>query len=825
MFSYQRKFFEPTAPCDLKTFRELTACDYVCSRINSIRKLKALDNASSRAQADQLKRQLPAFIFQARFDETLSASGKPGLWRKNAASRLTGLCMLDIDHVDDPVAKFKSWPEHAFDERQPSPIMLVYVTPSGHGLKVVFKANAQLGDLFQNQKAKATELLTEIDESCKDAARLSFVCRKEDILFINTNIFDYDNPDYDKQFGGLYRRGGRSTAVAAPAPASNTPAPAAADNGQPAKAVQADIPQPCANGTVDNGTVLTPQSKYHGTTYHEITEKWLLLNGGTPAVGDRHRVLLQMAQDLRYVADNNPANLFSILSDCRFVRDILGEPNGRREVEDLCGSACARTLYANIPKRMQAVLKGCNIDAAKPADAGDALPKVEVAYQSYATRLGALLSPPYTEAVKGIDPLNQLGAVFASGAMFCTLLTRCWYKHYDGQPTRMNPQVYIIGDPASGKSFAYHLDKFIMSVMRAKDDVTRQAEERYKRERRERGTSTKAQKGDALKMPEGVVRYIPSRTSNAVFYRRALQAKELIDGEPTFLHLYTFDSELDSSITAQSGGSWIGKHDLELKAFHNEWSGVDYANLDSVNQNIQVFYNTVVTGTPVSLAKKINVRNIMDGLCSRVAPWRMTANDYRMVDKVPYRDLENENALRQWGYIFDGLQGELPLQKLVDHVYELCANAAAEAELNNDKVKDYLRKRAVFYATWFTVPRILGRCWQDFKAGKGLAIEQSDLDFATLIFDAVVDLQDNFFGNMLSDAWQASMSEYKPRQRTGKGEQYLAMLPKTFTAADIQKLCALSQSASSMFCKRAIEYGWIKRESRGQYIKLQNIAL
>ena len=39
-------------------------------------------------------------------------------------------------------------------------------------------------------------------------------------------------------------------------------------------------------------------------------------------------------------------------------------------------------------------------------------------------------------------------------------------------------------------------------------------------------------------------------------------AKEIVDGEVMPMHLYMFDSELDSSITAQSGGAWIGKHDL-----------------------------------------------------------------------------------------------------------------------------------------------------------------------------------------------------------------------------------------------------------------------
>ena len=142
--------------------------------------------------------------------------------------------------------------------------------------------------------------------------------------------------------------------------------------------------------------------------------------------------------------------------------------------------------------------------------------------------------------------------------MFCTLMTRCWYTHYDGNLQRMNPQVYIIGDPASGKSFANLLDQCIMAAMRYADQPARDAEERYKNEQQERSTSSKAQKGDALKRPEGMIRYIPSRTSNAVFYRRAVNAKEVIGGEVMPLHLYTFDSELDSSITAQSGGSWIG---------------------------------------------------------------------------------------------------------------------------------------------------------------------------------------------------------------------------------------------------------------------------
>ena len=50
----------------------------------------------------ELKRKLPAFIFQAMFDETTSKSGKKGAWRKQSATKLTGLVVLDIDHVENP---------------------------------------------------------------------------------------------------------------------------------------------------------------------------------------------------------------------------------------------------------------------------------------------------------------------------------------------------------------------------------------------------------------------------------------------------------------------------------------------------------------------------------------------------------------------------------------------------------------------------------------------------------------------------------------------------------------------------------------------------
>ncbi|MCR5039429.1 MAG: hypothetical protein K6A94_08855, partial [Bacteroidales bacterium] len=50
---------------------------------------------------DNLKKSLPFVIFIATYIETASASGKLGCWRKQAACRLNGLCVIDFDHVDE----------------------------------------------------------------------------------------------------------------------------------------------------------------------------------------------------------------------------------------------------------------------------------------------------------------------------------------------------------------------------------------------------------------------------------------------------------------------------------------------------------------------------------------------------------------------------------------------------------------------------------------------------------------------------------------------------------------------------------------------------
>ncbi|MBO4462642.1 MAG: hypothetical protein J5797_00410, partial [Prevotella sp.] len=566
---------------------------------------------------------------------------------------------------------------------------------------------------------------------------------------------------------------------------------------------------------------------YNGIPFQTIIDRWLK-NHGTPQPGERHLTALRLAADLRYLCDNDAAKIKQVLLLAPFVQEIINE-RGEREIDDICTDVVGRKMNLAMPKRLAALVDTSQSTIHHPQSTIE-LEK----YKEFWERLKPLMTEIYDLPTYRMDDYNKLGGVFAAGGMFCTLMTRCWYRHFDGEEQRMNPQVYLIGDPASGKGEAEKMDKIIMGPVIAADKVGRDAEKEYKRQQKERSTSSKAQKGEALKRPEYVVRYLPSKTSNAVFYRRQLNAYEERDGKKFPLHLYTFDSELDSNTTAQSGGSWIGKHDIELKAFHNEFTGVDFANQDSVNDVLQIFYNSVVTGTPISLSRKITPRNINDGLCSRLAIFKMLSNKYKMIARGNKNLIHDKRCrLMQWAFKFDKLEGELPIKKLVDHAYKLCEESARQAEVDGDDVLDYLRKRVVFYAIWFTVPRIMERAILAAEAHprplpKGgeksvmeyVKVEDSDLEFATLIYDAVLYWQDFFFGRQLQESWDNANRDMKPRTRNTNAIVLLNNLPQEFTLEMVIADLKVSNDAARQQVKRWVDAGYVRRLKKGSYQKL-----
>ena len=827
MFCYQSDFFNPTVTVTSDFFSQIIVSDVVNRNIKRIREIRSKEQPTDDElkEADRLKRQLPCFIFQATFAESTSKSGRVGAWRKQSAARLNGLYMLDLDHLEgDPVAIGKDLKSRV-DELG---IMLIHVTSSGHGLRIVATADAQRGNIADNQHWLASQLGMKMDESCKDASRLSFCPGFNDIIYLNKDIFAYHNAEFDKIFGENYR-GGRSAATrvnrqsAAPA-AVGASGIAGGDAGAVGPLAGQAAGQ--ADGNGEEGGL-----SYHGVSYEHIAEEWFKTQlGGEPQSGDRHRSLFALACDLRYITDGDPQMLARVLLQLS-VGQAIAKERGEAEIQRLASDACQKPMYRVIPKKVRRILElaGVQLADGEADEAAASAPAID--YAAWAQRLQVLLvdSPGYREAVADLPEQHKLAGVLAAGAMMGTYLTRCWWPHFDGKDYRLSFLVYIIGDAASGKSFAVQMDKLLMSPMRAADSVGREWERQYREDMKKRAASSKNAKSEAPEQKHPVIRYVPSTISNAMLYRRLTDAIDDnctdADGQTMHLHCYTFEPELATALRAQTG-SWAGKLDLECKSFQNEVAGVDYANADSCNGIIQVNWNQVITGTPDALNRKIRPSTVLDGLVTRLCIFPMPANDYAMIERRRVlRDHERECYLRSLGLKLEQVAGELRgpgVDKLVDFCYNYEAELTEQARLEQDRCLDYFRKRIPLIMMRYTLVRMVMRQLDAAIKGEDLKAEQSDFEFAQLIGDFCLMTQMHFFGQMVVDALDDTKRNFVAKKRSTKVREGYNALPMEFSTEDVMQVLGLKHiHSASNTVQRWVKEGIVSAPVNRKYLKIK----
>ena len=835
MFSYQQNFFTPTKEVTREQFWALVGAPLTKELIDAVRAAKARGDD---AEAARLKKRLPAFIFQATFDVTRSKSGAEGRWRKQAATRLNGLCVLDIDHVEDPRQLFMSWgltttkttkttvaassdlkklskvvPVVVEKESElSSRILLVYVTPSGRGLKVVFKADPEVGNLIDNMNAMASVLGVEADQACKDASRMSFICTREDILFINENeLFTYEDKEFAEKFEPFYRGGNSQPTVRPAEPA------AVADGGHTDVELRQDGGR---DGVVCQAAVET----YHGVSYADIISEWL--GGSVPQPGDRHTTLLRLARDLRYICDRRADVVRRVLMQQQWVRDLAAEGDA---VDQTIKDACDYKYYANVPKQLRDALQKVGAVEAE----GQADDKTEGAeaqslpLDEWGAAIGELFDsyPCLREALGGLPVAGRAAGLFVTGAFMGTLMTRTWYYFYHRpeELRRLNYCVMVIGDPASGKSFATRLYKLIAAPIKTADKVGYDALNRYKEEMRTKGSNK-----EKPKKPVVIIRDHPARTSNAQFIQDMNNAVEVVDGEPMHLHLLTFDSELDNATLTQRGGSWIDKTSLELKAFHNEEDGQAYSNLDSVSGTFNVYWNFVYTGTPLSLQRKVTERNFGSGLATRLACIPLPPSGFRMMELSRQRSVDHEadDTLKTWAFRLDGVKGELPLWPIVEEAWQWTAERMDVAAYNQDKADELLLKRVAYYGVCIAAPFLMMRHWQEWQDTKTFTVDDTDRRLARLVMDIQYRCQQHFFG-AYAQAYFDNMERDRQanRQRVTKYDLSYQQLPMEFTLTDVMKQYGIRENAARTACHRLCRDGYIERIMQGKYRKLKSSLL
>ena len=557
---------------------------------------------------------------------------------------------------------------------------------------------------------------------------------------------------------------------------------------------------------------------YHGVPYTDILKKWQELMGGTPGIGDRHGRMLSLSGELRRIVNNKPANVLWLMKQADFYEDFVKE--GReKELERMAIDVCKFRPRGALSDELAQTLESFGIKYTK-AEVQNNLP-----YDDWADRLMEIPLGCYEPALAHIDnPRVKPGGVITASGMYSVLLTRCDYQNWKGDMQRLNSLVLMCGEPASGKAVAKEQDEHIMLTMRESDKPARQAEKAYKKEKNARNTSSKAQKGEALQEPGGIIRYNVVKVSNNRFYKHAENNKETgYDGQQWFLHQYMFSTELLSLINAKGG--FQEKRDIMLQAFHNERNGVDYANGDSVNDSMPMMFSGVFTCTRTSLQLFINARNIGDGLSTRMTSWVMPEEDYHTDEyRATRRDNTPAHQMEEWGARFDALKCEIKgIERLVKHVYDLCAALGEEARINEDKVLNLERKRLQDKVMAVCIPQVISTqpSWDEFVKTGVCQIEEHHLAFADLMCEIINKCEDALFGQLLQDMYDNEARDTLLRRVYDKTAKFYSLLPEEFTTQDVMKTWGYSRiDSASKKIADLIKNNQVEKVKKGSYKKL-----
>ena len=304
-----------------------------------------------------------------------------------------------------------------------------------------------------------------------------------------------------------------------------------------------------------------------------------------------------------------------------------------------------------------------------------------------------------------------------------------------------------------------------------------------------------------------------------------INAHENVNGKDMQLHMFTFDTELDNSITLQSGGSWINKLSMELKAFHNEEDGQMYMNLDSPVDNFNVTWNFIYTGTPIALKKKVNEKNFGSGLSTRLAVLPMPKTNFQMLDyeDEEHIDWERINRMKEWAHKLDKRAGQLPVKPLVHHLWEWTKARMEDCAEDNSEANELMLKRTAYHGLNYAAPFIDMRHWselhQDGEYFTGeYGVDDTDWKLCELIARIQYATQQYFFGKMAENYFDAMNNDVQTSgvMHQKKSVNGFNRLPEVFTKVDIVRCFDYNNDeAVKSKLRRLKEEGYVEKITDG----------
>ena len=517
-----------------------------------------------------------------------------------------------------------------------------------------------------------------------------------------------------------------------------------------------------------------------------------------------------MCSRLRYICDNNAAKLKEIVPS-------YGLDDA--EVESICEHACGYQIWPSFPADLRNVLAALKPEVAEEESSeNEKVLLRESIERDFDNQLKNIKLPPFFKSVMAGVPDNlQVGAVMASLPMLYTLATRVKFEHFDGAMSRLSGMTFVIGPPASGKSFIKTLNEILMAPIYEADKAGREAERKYKENKE---VNKNKQKQD--ERPHPVIRITPIQISNSCLARRMNDAKDSTNPN-LHLHIYHCETELATAIRAARGGAWIEKTDIYCKAFHNENWGMDYANDEAVNGEVQVNLNIVCSGTPGSFYKLIPNNAILSGLPTRLMLFSMPEARYQMIGKrVNLYSANDEKIMSNVAYKLVDFRGNVNAKPATDAMYKWCEGQAKRAQMENDEELDDLRKRTCLIGERAAVVFAIIEQLDKAQSGEEVVISKNAVNFGLFVANYTLYQQYYTFAARMRDQKQVELGSVQNATIKNKTVDLFNECPDKITI-DTLIGKGKSNSAAKVTLSRWAKQGFVKRignDKSGVYEKI-----
>ena len=420
----------------------------------------------------ELKKKLPIFTFHATFK-----NGR----RKNEDAVPSGLSIYDLDHIENPRAKWDSIKERSKELG----IVFAHISPSLEGLRLVFvmPQGMSLGDA---QAWMSSQLGDDKYDSCvKDYARCSFVVPREYVLYKSDALFEeIKNEELKIKNEELL---------------SN------------------EETRPNGNSSFFIHHSSFPDT-YEDIPYETIVETLEEQMGGEPEHGSRNNFIFSMACHLRYVCNDDATWIAQVLP-------TYGE--SREKWMASIRSACNRNQTKQMPRIMKRTLSICKQrqeeeDTNNQSSEGNTPPKMP-------NRLPPLIKLLVSKTPKIYQPAVAHAVFPALGAH----LWKTYFRYIDNVEHEATLMNVLMAGTGAGKNCISEPINHILKDIRQRDRDNLEREKEWKKEMQSKGANK-----DKRQRPEGlVIQEIDPDMTNAAFVQR------LADAEERFL--YTKMNEID----------------------------------------------------------------------------------------------------------------------------------------------------------------------------------------------------------------------------------------------------------------------------------------